>query len=366
MNTQNDQTMVSNVKNFSVEELGLVDAETPEAFDAITRLALRLFDVPVALMSIVQQEQDRQFFTSQQGLSEPWASKRQTPLSHSFCQYVTRDGKPLIVNDARKHPLVCDNLAVAELDVIAYLGVPISGPCGTPVGALCVIESTERIWTEDDLSVLLDLARCLNDEIVLRASLIENQRMRDRTTRYSAMRESIALAFMAPDQPLESRFQQLLAASCAALGFETGIITKVDGDQAILQFTHGLDDSLMTASQKIEASSLTQLVISQSAQVQYSDIRNSTANNRSDLVDRELGSYMGAPLVFDGTLYGTLEFSSKSPRAEPWNEEDMSILSIVAMFATAHLGLFGKIQALQQSENAMLRDLIEIKRSTAA
>lgn len=77
--------------------------------------------VPVALISLV--DEDRQFFVSQQGLPEPWAKARQTPLSHSFCQHVVATGDPLIVSDARENPLVCGNLAIRDLNVIAYLGL---------------------------------------------------------------------------------------------------------------------------------------------------------------------------------------------------------------------------------------------------
>ena len=50
---------------------------------------------------------------------------RCTPLSHSFCQHTVTSGKPLIVADAREHPLVRDNLAIGDLNVIAYAGVPL-------------------------------------------------------------------------------------------------------------------------------------------------------------------------------------------------------------------------------------------------
>ena len=92
---------------FSLEGLELVDAPKSDAFDNLTRLATRLLQTPIALVSIVEESKDRQFFTSQYGLPDPWAADRQTPLSHSFCQHVKTSGKPLVVADAREHPLVC-------------------------------------------------------------------------------------------------------------------------------------------------------------------------------------------------------------------------------------------------------------------
>ena len=103
----------------------LTDCDPSNAFDSITRVAMHLFDVPVALISIVEEHKDRQFFASQQGLEDPVASARQTPLSHSFCRHVKAQKAPLIVSNAPKHPLLKDNLAIRDLKVMAYLGVPI-------------------------------------------------------------------------------------------------------------------------------------------------------------------------------------------------------------------------------------------------
>jgi hypothetical protein len=55
------------------------------AFDRLTRLATRLLRVRWRSSSLV--DEDRQFFKSCVGLPEPWASLRETPLSHSFCQH---------------------------------------------------------------------------------------------------------------------------------------------------------------------------------------------------------------------------------------------------------------------------------------
>lgn len=68
--------------SFSPEDLGLVDSAHDESFDRLSALAAAVFDVPVSLVSIVQFEQDRQYFKSSVGLGEEWARRRETPLSH--------------------------------------------------------------------------------------------------------------------------------------------------------------------------------------------------------------------------------------------------------------------------------------------
>ena len=342
---------------FSVETLGLLDAETPAAFDSLTRLAIRLFQVPIALISIVEEEKDRQFFLSQQGLSEPWESQRQTPLSHSFCQHVKRECKPLVVNDARQHLLVKDNLAITELGVIAYLGVPVLMPDGSPIGALCVIESTARNWTDEDLAALLDLARCVNDEILLRAALVNKQLTHERSLRYNAMRESIALAFMAPDLSLETRFQQLIQASCDALGVSSGRIIKIDYGLSEPLFTHDPARQFATHASQMNLEVLTRMVASECSHVCFHDLSQPNSRLPFHRPENVQGCYAGTPLIFNGTLYGAIEFVCDTPRTAPWSEEELSILSIVSMFATAHLGVFGQIAMLQNSEAALLQEL---------
>lgn len=150
----------------AVERAGLLDTPPEESFDRATRLAARLLSVPVSLVTIVAA--DRQFFKSQQGLGEPWASRRETPLSHSFCKHVVADDRPLVVADARQHPLVASNAAVDDLGVVAYLGVPVRDDAGQPLGALCAINDRPRRWDDDDLAVLEDLAGFLGTELRLR------------------------------------------------------------------------------------------------------------------------------------------------------------------------------------------------------
>jgi two-component sensor histidine kinase len=155
----------------TLRRTGLLDAPPEPAFDRLTRLACRLLRTPVALVSLV--DADRQFFAGQRGLAEPWAGLRQTPLSHSFCRHVVAGDAPLVVADARGHPLVCDSPAVAELGVAAYLGAPLRAPGGLVLGSLCVIDTAPRAWAEEDVAIVRDLAEAAATEVALRLELAE-------------------------------------------------------------------------------------------------------------------------------------------------------------------------------------------------
>ncbi|MGY1771867.1 PP2C family protein-serine/threonine phosphatase [Blastococcus sp. SYSU D00813] len=143
-----------------------VSEASDEAFERFVRLVRLQLGVPVALVSLVTATE--QVFPGAAGLPEPWATTRRTPLSHSFCQHVVASARPLVVRDARVHPLVADNLAVPELGVVAYAGMPLTDVDGRVVGSLCAIDTRPRTWTDADLAVLADLAGACSDALRLR------------------------------------------------------------------------------------------------------------------------------------------------------------------------------------------------------
>src|SRR3712207_2992610 len=164
---------------------GLLDSPSEEAFDRLTRLVTRVLDVPVALVTLV--DGDRQFFKSCVGLPEPWASRRGTPLTHSFCQYIVNTGEPLIIEDAREHPVLRSNLAIPDLGVIAYAGIPLTTADGQTIGTFCAIDRKPRQWSERELETLRDLAASAATEIQLRLAL-EMSRQTAREAQHAADR----------------------------------------------------------------------------------------------------------------------------------------------------------------------------------
>jgi len=156
-------------------ETGLLDEPADAIFDRFTQLAARLLRVPVALVSLV--DDHRQFFKSALGLTEPWATRRETPLSHSFCQYAVTTAEPLIVEDARQHPWLRENLAITDLSVVSYAGMPLVTAEAQVLGALCVIDSTPRAWSGADLETLRELAALTVTEIELRGKVRELKRV---------------------------------------------------------------------------------------------------------------------------------------------------------------------------------------------
>ena len=193
---------------------GLMDSEPEAAFDRFTRLAARVLDVPVTLISLVQTR--RQFFKSGVG-----TALREIPLSHSLCEQVVVTAAPVVVSDARMDPRTSGGPAVTELKVLAYLGVPLTTAGGHTLGALCAIDHVPRVWTADDLAVLEDLAGGVLSELELRATnaqLSEQRAWLAETSERLALtleHAPIGMALVA----LDGRWLQVNRALCALTGY---------------------------------------------------------------------------------------------------------------------------------------------------
>jgi PAS domain S-box-containing protein len=153
---------------FALRHQALLDSPAEVLFDELTKLAARVLQTPIALISLV--DADRQFFKSAVGLPEPWATRRETPLTHSFCMHAVESGEPLVITDARQHPLVHDSLAIPDLGAIAYAGIPLRSRNGHALGTLCVIDHRPRRWSQEEILMLSRFAGCVQAAVDLRAA----------------------------------------------------------------------------------------------------------------------------------------------------------------------------------------------------
>lgn len=183
----------------AVTDTGL-DAVGEPVFDRIADLVRTLLGVPVALVSLL--DADRQFFPGQAGLAEPWATLRQTPLSHAICQRVAVAQDPLVVTDARRDERCSANPAVEELGIVGYAGMPLTDADETVLGALCAIDHEPRDWTQAELSLLADMALACSDSLRLRIA-----------TRHARADQAVAAVMSRQAQAASQRSELLLKAS---------------------------------------------------------------------------------------------------------------------------------------------------------
>lgn len=144
----------------TLRDLRLLDTPPEERFDRVTRLARQVFSTPIALVSLV--DADRQWFKSRQGLDAT-----QTPREVSFCGHAILDDKIMVVNDAVIDERFCDNPLVCDNPNIRfYAGYPLAAPDGSRVGTLCIIDDKPKELSNEQLSLLRELGRMVEEELI--------------------------------------------------------------------------------------------------------------------------------------------------------------------------------------------------------
>ncbi len=139
--------------------MSILDSNAEERFDRITRLAKRIFDVDIALITLV--DHDRQWFLSRQGLERP-----ETHRDISFCGHAIADTGVFTIEDASVDPRFADNpLVLDDPRIRFYAGQPIRGPKGALLGTLCIIDGNTRQLSAIDAESLRDLAQVVETEI---------------------------------------------------------------------------------------------------------------------------------------------------------------------------------------------------------
>ncbi|WP_263264496.1 PAS domain S-box protein [Pseudomonas entomophila] len=152
--------------------LNLLDTEPEPEFDRITRLLARALNVPIALVSLI--DEHRQWFKSAVGLDV-----RETPREIAFCDHAIRQREPLVVNDATQDLRFANNPLVRSAPNIRfYAGYPLRTSDGYALGTLCAIDSRPRELSPDQRQILTDLAELVVREVRLReASLLSRSHL---------------------------------------------------------------------------------------------------------------------------------------------------------------------------------------------
>lgn len=159
-----NQNSIIDESTKALQKYSLSDAPAG-AFDRVTKLAAGFLQVPVALVTIL--EEDKILFLSHHGIYD--ATK--LPINHDLCSIVTASQELFLIEDAtldqrlRKQPLV------GEFGFRFFAAVPLTVKGGHNIGTLCVLDKKPRKFSEADIEILRDLASIVVDEFDLRMSM---------------------------------------------------------------------------------------------------------------------------------------------------------------------------------------------------
>lgn len=146
----------------ALERYEVLDTPRDEAFDRITRLASKIFQAPIALISLV--DKDRQWFKSRLGLDAA-----ETSREIAFCAHAMQSDTVMVVENAIRDPRFEKNpLVIGEPRIRFYAGAPLLTPDGQNLGTLCIMGPRPRALDAEQATMLKDLAAMVIDELELR------------------------------------------------------------------------------------------------------------------------------------------------------------------------------------------------------
>jgi two-component sensor histidine kinase len=146
---------------------GILDTPPEPDFDDIVRLAARVCQTPIALITLIDDR--RQWFKAEIGLGV-----RETPLVASICAKAILQRELVVVPDTTNDPRFRDNpLVQGEPHLRFYAGAPLKTPAGLPLGMLCVLDTKSRDLDEEQRLTLTTLARQVMAQLELRRALSE-------------------------------------------------------------------------------------------------------------------------------------------------------------------------------------------------
>jgi GAF domain-containing protein len=150
-----------------LRELHLLDTDAEAVFDRITAKLTRAFEVPIALISLVDRE--RLFFKSQTGLPEDLARSRVAPREISVCGHVVAKNEITVIEDLARDRRFASNPWIKARGLRFYAGAPLHGFGGQPIGSLCLLDTKPRPFSASDQRHLQEYASEVMEEIAKRA-----------------------------------------------------------------------------------------------------------------------------------------------------------------------------------------------------
>ena len=146
----------------------VVDTPSEDSFDNVAKLAAKIFNVPISLVSLVDSEEV--FFKANVGMG----NAKIVPRGVSLCSLVILKDEVTVFENAGTEPCLLSNPNVAgKFGLKFYAGAPLITHDGFRIGTICIIDKHPRKFTKDDEAILQGLANVVMDEIELRLSSIQ-------------------------------------------------------------------------------------------------------------------------------------------------------------------------------------------------
>jgi PAS domain S-box-containing protein len=297
-----------------LNDFGILDSALEERFDRITRLAQQIFKVKIALVSLV--DANRQWFKSKQGLAAC-----ETGRDISFCGHAILDENIFHIPDARLDDRFADNpLVLDEPNIRLYAGAPLLARGKTGIGTLCIIDDQPRTLNAVELSILRDLADCVEKEI----------------ERHQQERQHSALITLAQISALNSTdihqvMHQALNLACSFLNFSSAFIAQPTPQELHIRFSVSDREDILQLMKIPLSKSLCKLTLEHDSIFFIQNLSEGIYAKHSFHTEFQFQSYLGIPIKRQGSNFGSLFFAHQRRNSKTQiNSHEREFLQLLA------------------------------------
>ena len=295
----------------------ILDTPPEREFDEITVAVARLFNVPMAAVSLI--DRDRQWFKARYGIGAS-----ETPREQAFCAHTIKGDDVFVVEDATKDPRFSANpLVTGDLGIRYYVGAPLITPDHQRLGSLCVIDNTPREAPNEELrTVLTLLARLVVRELEIRRVARRAEHQAAMTARLTEAMLTLAQANTLPE------IAKIVADHARRLSIS---------DVARVSFGHGKQAPAVVLSQRTEGAALPAVPW---------DLLDGTLAGRlpgqplskapADVIVPSGSAWLGVRLGGQGSATATLQIWRRLTAG--YTEMEVGILTDLARVASAMVG----------------------------
>lgn len=310
----------------------ILDTPAEDGFDDLIRIAAGIFEVPIALVSLV--DENRQWFKAKLGLDAT-----ETPRDISFCGHAVASATTLVVNDTSKDERFVDNpLVTDDPNIGFYAGAPLITGEGEAMGTLCVIDRNARQPSAEQIEALEALARQVVSRMELRLHLLQSKQAiaaerlaRKRIERQAECLHRLQIIAAQYNASTNERIDLMIDAGLDLLGLHLGLVAQVKRGRLAIRNWVAATDSPRPPLDKM-CDGLWQWM---GEKVDPEKVA-ATADARVLAAQFGLNSPIAVPLVLDGEPTGILLFASPQD-VQPLTIDDHTVAEVIADGISAEL-----------------------------
>ena len=295
----------------------ILDTPPDPRFDRLTKIARESFGVSISLVSLL--DDCRQWFKSAQGLDVT-----ETPREWAFCDHAIRQRDVMVIEDATADERFRGNpLVTGEPHIRFYAGAPLITEDGAALGTLCVIGTDPKRPSKAELQRLKDLAAIVVD------TLEAHLESRNRNSVLSAMREMEKIAEQTA-LDFSAFTDRMLELGMSLFGGDNAFVSEIEGnDYHLIKLARPID-GMSDGDHLALENTLCASVVEDRTALAFHNIGDDPTLCHPALPKSDFQSYIGAPLIHQGHVSGSLSFAAHTPQPRPYADWQVFMISRMA------------------------------------